>query len=189
MTEQESLQVIKEMISRTRTNFKEQSFFYLIWGWLAVAALLVEAILFNQGSHWHPIVWPIMGIIGGVSSGIYGSKQKSKSGHISHMDRIMKFVWLGFIIYLILVLLNAPKYGWNTAFILIAGLYGLGTFVSGGILNFKPLIFGGIASFVLVTLAALIPNLISSFNHAMLFLAISIICSYLIPGYLLKRSE
>jgi hypothetical protein len=188
MTEQESLAVIKEMINRSRTNFKDQSFFYLMWGWLVVASLIVEAYLFNIGSPLHPIVWPIMGIGGGIASGIYGKKQGEKAGYSTPIDRIMMFVWVGFVIYLFLVLLNAPKFGWNTAFVLIAGLYGLGTFISGGILKFKPLIYGGIASFVLVVAAALVPNLITSFNHAMIFLAISIVCSYLIPGYMLKNA-
>jgi hypothetical protein len=68
------------------------------------------------------------------------------------------------------------------------GLYGLGTFISGGILKFKPLVFGGIASFVLVALTVFIPALSESFNGALLMLAASIIVSYLIPGYMLKRS-
>jgi hypothetical protein len=173
MTEQESLAVIKEMINRSRTNFKDQSFFYLMWGWLVVASLIVEAYLFNIGSPLHPIVWPIMGIGGGIASGIYGKKQGEKAGYSTPIDRIMMFVWVGFVIYLFLVLLNAPKFG---------------TFISGGILKFKPLIYGGIASFVLVVAAALVPNLITSFNHAMIFLAISIVCSYLIPGYMLKNA-
>jgi hypothetical protein len=195
MTEQESLTVIKEMIERSRTNFKEQSFYYLMWGWLVVGAILVEAFLFNQGASYHWIVWPIMGFGGGITSGIYGRMQGKKAGHSTHIDRAMSYVWIGFIMYLFVVLIlsatgkfgNAAK-GWNTSFLLIMGLYGLGTFISGGILKFKPLVFGGIASFVLVALTVFIPALSESFNGALLMLAASIIVSYLIPGYMLKRS-
>ncbi len=193
MNEKESLAVIKEMIDRSRTNFKEQSFYYLLWGWLVVAAVLVQALLFNQGSPYHWIVWPIMGFAGGITSGIYGKKQGKKAGYSTHIDRAMMFVWVGFVIYLALVLLLSstgafgPR-GWNISFILIMGLYGLGTFISGGLLKFKPLIIGGIGSFVLVALVALIPSLVADFNGALIMLAASIIVSYLIPGYILKRS-
>lgn len=189
MTEQESISVIKEMISRTRTNFKEQSFFYLLWGWLVVGSLLVEAILYNQDFEFHWVVWPVMGIIGGVAASIYGRKMGRKAGYSTHMDRVMMFVWVGIVIYLLLILLNAPKYGFTTAFMLLGGIYGLGTFISGGILKFKPLIYGGIASFLLVLIAAIFPEIVSGFNRAMLFLAASIVFSYLIPGYMLKKAK
>lgn len=193
MNEQESLAVIKDMISRSRTNFKEQSFYYLLWGWLVVGSVLTQAILFNSGSAYHWVVWPIMGFSGGIISGIYGKKQGEKAGYSTHIDRAMLFVWVGFVIYLVLVLLMSftgvfgPK-GWNISFVLIMGLYGLGTFISGGLLKFKPLIFGGVASFVLVALTAFIPSLVANFNGALIMLAVSIVVSYLIPGYMLKRS-
>lgn len=194
MNEKESLAIITDMISRSRTNFKEQSFYYLMWGWLVVGAVLVEAILFNQNMAYHWIVWPIMGFGGGIASAIYGRLQGKKAGHTTHLDRAMGYVWLGFIFYLLIVLLLSASgkfgpaaSGWNSAFILIMGLYGLGTFISGGLLKFKPLIYGGVASFVLVLLSIFIPSLVADFNGALIMLAASIIVSYLIPGYMLKR--
>lgn len=195
MTEHESLAIIQEMINRSRTNFKGQSFYYLMWGWLVVGALIVEAILFNRGSQLHPIVWPIMGIAGGIASAVYGRKQGEKAGHSTHIDRAMGYVWVAFIVYLFIVLALAgtgkfgvASVGWNTAFVLIIGLYGLGTFISGGILKFKPLVLGGIGSFVLVALTVIYPPLVATFNGALLMLAASIITSYLIPGYMLKNA-
>ena len=192
MNEQESLAVIREMIDRTRTNFKEQSFYYLMWGWLVVGSVIVQAILYNQGSPYHWVVWPIMGFGGGIASGIYGRKQGIKAGRSTHIDRAMMYVWVGFVVYLVLVLIMAStgkfgEHGWKTSFLLIMGLYGLGTFISGGLLKFKPLIYGGVASFFLVAITAFIPALFADFNRALIMLAISIIVSYLIPGYMLKR--
>ena len=193
MNEKESLAVIKEMINRSRTNFKEQSFYYLLWGWLVVAAVLVQAALFNMGNAYHWVVWPIMGFGGGIVSGIYGKKQGEKAGYSTHIDRAMMFVWVGFVVYLVLVLLMSATgvfgiNGWNVSFVLIMGMYGLGTFISGGLLKFKPLIFGGIASFVLVLATILIPSIVADFNGALIMLSASIVVSYLIPGYMLKRS-
>ena len=134
-----------------------------------------------------------MGFAGGITSGIYGRKQGKKAGHKTHIDRAMMYVWLGFIFYLLVVLLLSASgkfgpQGWNTSFVLIMGLYGLGTFISGGLLKFKPLIYGGVASFILVAITIFVPTLVASFNGALLMLAASIVVSYLIPGYMLKRS-
>ena len=193
MTEQESLAVIKDMINSSKTNFKEQSFYYLMWGWLVVGAVIIEAILLSQNIIWHGVVWPIMGITGGIASGIYGAKNKKKAGYSTYTDRAMKFVWLGFIFYMfIVILLSAtgkfgPK-GMSTSFQLIMGLYGLGTFISGGLLKFKPLIYGGVASFILVIITIVFSSFFASFNVILLMLAASVIVSYLIPGYMLKKS-
>ncbi len=64
---------------------------------------------------------------------------------------------------------------------LIISLYGLGTFVSGGILKFKPLIFGGIFSWVIAIVALFIPEI-----YSLLMVSLSVIVAYLIPGYMLK---
>jgi len=188
MNEKESLAIIKDMITRSKSNFKNQAFYYLIWGWLVVGALLVESFLFNLGNNLHWLVWPVMGVTGAISTSLYGRKNKLEKKHISHIDHIMKFVWGGVVMYIFIIIICSSKFGWINGFILMSGLYGLGTFISGGILKFKPLIYGGLSSFALVIIAIALPTIFNSFNDAMGLLALSIIVSYLIPGYMLKHS-
>jgi len=59
--------------------------------------------------------------------------------------------------------------------------YGLGTFVSGKILRFRPFVIGGIINWLLAGAAVFF-----SFDYQMLFGAAAIAISYLIPAYLLK---
>lgn len=193
MNEQESLAAITNMINDSKTNFKEQSFYYLLWGWLVVGAVIAESILYNLGIVYHPIVWFIMGTVGGITSGIYGKKNEKKAGYSTYTDRAMKYVWLGFVLYMFVIIVMSAtgkfgSQGWSSSFQLIMGLYGLGTFISGGLLKFKPLVYGGIASFVLVGITILLPTVFSDFSAILPMLAVSIIVSYLVPGYLLKRS-
>lgn len=63
-------------------------------------------------------------------------------------------------------------------------LYGLGTFVSGRLLQFKPLVVGGIINWIPVCAAVFF-----SFDYQMLFAAAAISSSYLLPGYLLKPQK
>jgi len=193
MNEHESLAAITAMINDSKVNFKEQSFYYLMWGWLVVGSVIVEAILFSQNFKFHGVVWAIMGPVGGITSAIYSKKNKKESGHITYIDRAMKFVWLGFVFYMFVIILMSATgkfgtIGWSTSFQLIMGLYGLGTFISGGLLKFKPLVYGGIASFVLVVITIAFSSFFASFNVILLMLAASVVVSYLIPGYMLKKS-
>ncbi|HEX3024813.1 MAG TPA: hypothetical protein VHP12_06350, partial [Chitinophagaceae bacterium] len=58
----------------------------------------------------------------------------------------------------------------------------IGTFVSGGLIKFRPLIIGGIINFILAVVCSRF-----SFDHQLLFAAAAILISYIIPGYLLRK--
>jgi hypothetical protein len=73
---------------------------------------------------------------------------------------------------------------WEISNVLVIVMYGLGTFVSGGILKFRPLIIGGICCWIIALGAFFIPG-----EYTLLLVAISIIIAYLIPGYLLRKTR
>ena len=104
---------------------------------------------------------------------------------MTFVDHTMGFLWGGFVIFLFAILLLSSQIGWVNTYLLIIGLYGLGTFVSGGVLRFRPLIIGGGVSLILAFGGILAHNSITDFTQVLLMLGASIICSYLIPGYLL----
>ena len=62
-------------------------------------------------------------------------------------------------------------------------LYGISSFVTGGLLNFKPLIFGSLFSFGFAALSVFMSDID-------MFLCISgaLIFSHIIPGHLLRSS-
>ncbi len=77
-----------------------------------------------------------------------------------------------------------PIIGFDKTYPLIIGLYGLGTFIMGGIIQFNALKIGAVICWLI---AALLFTL--SFPNQLLCVAAAIIVAYLIPGYLLKFSE
>jgi hypothetical protein len=77
------------------------------------------------------------------------------------------------------------KLGWgNNIFPFFIMLYGLGTFVSGKLLQFTPLVIGAIVAWVLAIVAAYLPN-----EYQLLCGAGAIMVSYIIPAHLLRLKK
>ncbi len=182
-TEQDSLRVITEMIENSKAKIRDNGFFYLLWGWLVLIASLSNFILLiiDYDKAWLP--WPILMFGGGIVSGIAGYRLGKRIKVRTFFDTAMIYLWYGFLATIFIILFAAAKgnLSWVVTNALIIALYGLGTFVSGGILNFKPLIWGGIFSWILAIVTLFIPDL-----YSLLAVALSIVVAYLIPGYMLK---
>jgi hypothetical protein len=95
----------------------------------------------------------------------------------------MKYIWviIGFS-YLALMIVFI-KIGWQYCFPFYILLYGIGTYISGSLLKFKPMKIGGVTCLFLVALAPFL-----EYSSQMLLAAFAILISYIIPGHLL-RSE
>ncbi len=190
LSEEQSLSIINEMIYKGKTNLKEKSAFYLIWGWAVLLAAGIEYIILSVStSNFHWLSWPICMAGAGLLSMYEGRKQQKNRQYITFTDNAMKYTWIGFILYLLIVLFMSSLIGWAAAYVLIIGLYGLGTFISGGILKFKPLLIGGVLSLALSLLSILMYETFGSFKNILLLLCLSIIVSYLIPAYILRAKK
>ena len=190
MSHEESLKIIQQSIANTRHKLSEESPFYLMWGWLALGAGIIQlALLTFTDSYYHWVSWPVLMTAGGIISGVMASKIKKKKKHTSQIDRLMVFIWGGMIIAIVFTLLMAFQIGWNASYLLVIMLYGLGTFISGGALKFKPLIFGGIAAWLLGIVGILASGWFPDFRSYLILLCASLVVSYLIPGYMLKNSK
>jgi hypothetical protein len=77
------------------------------------------------------------------------------------------------------------RYGWDKiVFPFFIMLYGLGTFVSGNIIQFRPLVVGGILAFALAVSSTFV-----DYDYQMLFAAGAILVSYIIPAYMLRHKN
>jgi hypothetical protein len=186
--EQMSLQIIREAIENARSNIKDNGFFYLLWGWLVlIASLLQFSLLKFTDTPYHWVGWPIMMTGGAIVSVVYGYRLGRRSAVMTHVDIAMIYLWYGFLIA-ISIMIAMAIFGVMTFSMLnplIIVFYGLGTFVAGGILRYKPLIFGGVGAWIISLFAFIVQS-----EFQLLFMALAIIIAYLVPGYMLKsRSE
>lgn len=182
--EQMSLSIIMEAIENSKSRLKENGFFYLLWGWLVLAGSLLQFGLIRFSStpyNW--IGWPVFMFSGAIISAIYGYRLGKRSNVRTFIDQAMIYLWYGFMIVLFIIMVMGSVNHLSFTIInpLIITLYGLGTFVSGGLLKFKPLILGGIAAWVCAILAFLVHS-----EYQLLIMAAAIIIAYLVPGYILK---
>jgi len=182
---QHPLELINEMIAVAKRSFVRMSYYFLLWGWLLLAAGLTEYAMRNllDMAHLAWIGWPVVGVLGGVMAGLHGSRQGKAAGVYTYMDRVYMYLWGAFVLTLVLYIVaslfirNNPGPG-------IIILTGLPTFVSGGVMRFRPLLVGGVLFWLLGLAAHLVPGEFSS----LLFCA-AIVVGYLVPGYLLKKAE
>lgn len=185
LDQKESLAIISSMIASTRRNLSQDSIHYLLWGWSVLIAALAHYFLLQINYPNHPIPWIIIMPLTGIAAVIIGKRQDKKAVVKTHMDTAMGYLWAAFAVVLVLVLLSSAfQSRWNTTYPLLMWLYGLGTFVSGGMLKFKPLIWGGVASWILGSLAIFVP-----FEQQLLLLVAAIVASYIIPGHLLRNAK
>jgi hypothetical protein len=183
MTGEESLRIISEMINRTKVNIRQGSFHLLFWGWLIVFCSLSEYLLFRLTGMENPwIVWLLV-IPGAFVSFIYGYVKGKKSPFHTYADMLYMWTWIGFFISaIVLFIIMSGKMGTVAPYILM--LAAIPTFISGFIIKFNPLIFGGISFWVFALVACFAGPSIGP-----LAVPAAMLTGYLFPGYMLKRKD
>lgn len=184
LTNEESLAIITEMIGQAKRNVVTGgSFYFLLWGWVVALANLGHYLIARFNWYEHPyIVWLLM-IPAMIATIIYSVRKDGKAKVISHYDRIYSHLWIAVFIAIVILLFSMHRLDFNhNAVILLFS--GLATYLSGFLLKFKPLIFGGVALGVASIVAFNV-----SVNDQYLVASIGLVLGYLIPGYSLKKAE
>ncbi|MEO5997945.1 MAG: hypothetical protein ABIQ00_14815 [Chitinophagaceae bacterium] len=180
-TPEESIKLIQNMIEKTRQRFSDQGHYFLLWGWCTFLALLGQFVLiYFFKSPYHYMVWLITFVCMFIT--IYWTiREDREKKATTYVKESMRYLWTGLGITFFIFCLIFVKLGWWNCYPFYITLYGVGTFVSGKILQFKPLVWGGIISWILAAVSVWFHN-----DVHILFAAVSILVSYIIPGHLLK---
>lgn len=190
-----NMKIIEDMLYTAKKEVKDNGAFFLLWGWLVFIAAMGQLVM-----HWlgldkfyalspsisidmGSITWVILMPLGGILSIIISRKQEKTDKVKTWFDDVMKYLWIAFGVVLFIILFAMGYLNVNLYPILIA-LYGLGLFVTGGTLKFRPLIVGGIICWVLAMVSLFVSN-----EYSTLCLALSVLTGYIIPGYILKKQS
>lgn len=181
----ESLKLIQSMIEKTREDISNNSIYFLVWGWISFLACTGQFILkhiYNYPRHYY--VWWIV-VIGIFFSIYYSSKEGKREKVKSYVSESVKYLWIGMSIAYFVLSMILTRIGWNTpVFPFFIMLYGLGTFISGSIIRFRPLVIGGLLASGLAIGATFV-----SYDFQMLFASASLLVSYIIPAHLLQARK
>jgi hypothetical protein len=190
MTPEESLNLIGEVISNTRNNLKADSFFFLLWGWLIIAAALIESfILWNAGrlNEWKNVGllsgldWCGIVLIGLIIQVFYIKKYYVKRGYRTFYEKVISYVWMfSSIIIFLIVYLAGVRHESPEPYILAA--VSIPTVTTGVLTRFRPLIIGGVLFIIFAVIAV---NVDAAYLRSLVSVA-ALISGYLIPGYLLR---
>lgn len=183
LTPQQSLDMITAMIRQAKGNMQKNSFYFLLWGSTIVIANLGVYILLKFTQVENPFNMFMITLVAAVVSIVYGIRQNKNATVSTHLDEIYKWVWIGFGATCFIFWIFGSKIGWQLNPVIIT-LCAVPTFISGVLLRFKPLMAGGFAFWILGALIFVV-----DYETQFLLSAIAVTIGYIVPGYLLKRSE
>jgi hypothetical protein len=109
--------------------------------------------------------------------------QKKTERSTSHFDRISGWLWISFGVTIFCLVFFGYKINFQLNPVILT-ISAIPTIVSGVILNFRPLMIGGITFWISGVVCFLLPM-----SHQPLAGAIAIAFGYLIPGYMLKNKK
>jgi len=183
LTSEQRFEIIEEMISTAQGKITNNSFQFLLWGWVIALANLGHYMFIQYNILDKPeIIWMIT-FPTAIISAIYGYKKGKKSTFTTYTDKLSMWIWIAFFLCLmILIVFNSQiNYMINPLILLFTGY---ATFLSGITIKFKPLIIGGVIFWVSSILGFMV-----SYEHQLLIGASAIVLGYLVPGYMLKSRK
>src|SRR5688572_1204331 len=168
------------MIEKTKQNISHRSHYFLLWGWGAFIGFTGQYILkvyFEYPKHYQ--IWWISVVCLAINI-LFVIKFSKRVKVKTYVDESMGNLWLGLIVSFIVLIIIFTKTGWQNCYPYFMLLYGTGTFTSGKILRFSPLIVGGLISFILAAASVWFNG-----DLQMVLAAAAMLFSYIIPGHLL----
>ncbi len=181
----QELQLVTEMIQRTKQRFVDRGAFFLLWGglvFLACSLTFVLSQLNRESSIWFP--WAILMPIGAVVSIFLMRKYQKRSKYTSYVEHAYDSIWLACgLAFFVIMFVNSITWSFppKAIYPVISFIVGIAVFASGRIMEWTSLKIGGLFWWAGAVTMMLVP-----FHYHPLIMAIVIIPGHIIPGYLLK---
>lgn len=181
LTHEDSLKLITGIIATAKGNVSQGAFHMILWGWVVMIVSFSHFMLMKYQVISNPeIVWLLM-IPTFVVSMVAGFRKGKKEKIRTHLDSLYMWVWLALSFTMgLMIFYIAPR--WEIVSPMVLILAGYATFISGTIIKFRPMIYGGI-SFWIWSLVAFYAGP----YYGLLITSVGILTGYLIPGIMLQR--
>ncbi|MDR1408347.1 MAG: hypothetical protein LBJ23_09930 [Tannerella sp.] len=184
LNEKESIELIARMIRNTQRGLARGAGTpMLLWGYatLAATAAVWLAARLTADDRWN-YLWFMIPLIG--LPGMLFCRKRTPGVH-TYIDRVIRYVWfvLGTTGFMLSMLSIASSMWALPILFIIILIMGMGSVLTGLVIEFKPMIIGGTAG-MLVS----IPHyLVSGYDIKMLTFALAFAAMYIIPGHILNR--
>lgn len=183
LSPQESLDLINSMIGKARERYTNNSFYFLLWGWLVILGSVLHYWFAKEAIIEDPqMAWAIMPV-GAVISIIHGIKQDKKATVTHYTDKLYGWLWMSIGVSMVIIIVNGQYLNFQII-PLILMVAGIGTFVSGSMMKVGILRFGAICLWVGSFAAFQFQEL-----DQLPINALAIAIGYLLPGYVMKAKN
>jgi hypothetical protein len=201
LSEQESLRLISQMINKAKNSFHDTGIGPMLWGSVIALCSLVTFARMHFGFKLPFDIWWLT-LVAILPQVIITSREKKMRRARNYDDAAIDYTWLcfGIAIFLIshinIVFINnlaevyaeyekaigkRPGFGLNNySSSLMLLLYGFPTVITGAIMKFKPMLWGGIACWLCCIISVYTPM-----KTDMLLTAFAAVVMWLVPGIIL----
>lgn len=182
--ESESIQIIRSMIETTRYQIYQDRIFYFLWGYATLLAAGTHYVLAYVLVWQNPaMAWLLMPIASGFHLFLVG-KRKHRVRTATFAGRLMLGIWGGLFLAILGLMVGGFTIGFHVVYPCFLLLYGVGCFASGTSLQFRYLVWGGVGSILLGTIAFFV-----AFQYQLLLLMAGIVVSYILPAHLMRPKQ
>lgn len=166
-------------------DLRNYTFTYMFRRSVVVVASLSEVVLEFGGfaAPWLPwmVLIPLMAIVLSVRS---RQERKLRPASTAPAAKTMRLLQKSFVVTMLIAIVCAMQFGWVNAHPILLLFNGLAGLIAGRVLQFRPLALGGAASILLGVATIFTPAHIQ-----LLVIAVAMLVSYVIPGYLLNAQS
>jgi len=148
ITNEQAIEVIKDMIERRKMKYNQTGFYHLLWGVLISLAIVAMYILMNTG--WYHLIgysWAFFGIGGAVVSAVYSKRICNKQGSSDFPDLGLSAIWISTTIAMFFVAFIFPflhAYQWQVIYTMVCLLMGIANIATGILIKQKMSLINGI---------------------------------------------
>ncbi len=177
-SEVESLKLINEMIGKSKKSYNTKGIASMVWGLLITFCGLVNwaEIHFNKnfGDVW------LLTLIALIPQIYFSIKERRSKNFVAHNEITTNYIWIAFTLSMFITSFYFSHFGMGNVSTLIMMLFGIPTFIIGGMNKFTPMIVGGTFCW-----AASIVSIFTTIQIDLLLMAACGLFAWLIPGVIL----
>lgn len=178
-SEKESLKLITEMMSKAKRSYVTKGTASIVWG---VLIIICSLFTWAQVQYKFDIgfdIWLLL-FLAVIPQVFFSIRDRKNKNFVAHDEQTMAYVWAAFGICIFILSFYNSHFGNYNSTTLFMMLYGIPTFITGGVFKFRPMIFGGLICWILSVWSVFTP-----FPADMLLMAACGLFAWLMPGVIL----
>jgi hypothetical protein len=178
---QESLALIAKMINKAKRDYLDSGLSSLLWGTIIPVCSLVAYA--NYWLKWPALEYVWFLTVAAVIPQVLIAIREGKARKLRHYDEdLMSGIWIAFGITMFVIGYVFSRFQSDGIPALYLAVYGIPTFAIGYARRFRPMLYGGIACWVLA-----ICSLYCGYPNTLLCVALGALLAWFIPGLILRN--